>query len=1616
MKLQIGERLPGTGPPHQPGGYVVTDLVQETPWFGLYAGKKIFYNFDFTGKRPRETDDKEWLDVYLRALYYPHLDDAGYVSSRREQARTEARRILASRSSNLWPEPLEVLELHNTRDPFTFARSDKTAVELEPVLVFARPQGQTLDEWQQNVLPLSALLGVLAELLEFMRRAHDEGLLLNGLNPKAVIVDRAERVHYIGSDMVVELAADGDGRGVRRPRYTSAQWRRLFPPERYARGYVPPECVQPGSLPDVRSDLYAWGALAYSLLSGNRPEKMAQQRESLSATFDEVALGHLDAALRTIPTVHVRNWGEQLGVDGAALLQDWPANLLAVFRLLLSGERERRPRSVVELRSWLLAPPPPPLAAAVAVRTAATEARLFLDLRTVDTDVEVVVRRGMDAAPETADAGDAVFEGPPRSPLTDPHVPTAGGVHYSLFTRKRRRQGWSVSRPVFAELLEPHPAALQRIAEAEAGGEEGQPEPLRIALLFQALDTSAVAEALLGSPLATVRGWAIARLASMLELPPPAEALLWRALRDPAPSLRLTAARGMLAAARPLTLDFLRRVLERLAGADIDEAIRAAQTLGSPLIPADLMQQVLAALEQERPTNCPECGVELAGRDRATHLTTAHGYVDLDGALLPRAEALTRLWDRVFLHADATAHRRLVELFAGLGNGEPARPGEAYTVALEAELARLLPSSGELPRIYVEHLVRAWRADPHRHALLPPLLRARSPLAREAGRELLLPELAEHVRGDQAKPADLRRHLDRLLAGDDFLEEKILLCLRLPHLGVSLDLANACIAQLQDERPITCPECKQRVRLLDLEAHLRTAHGIFEYRGVRRSYHDTRDVLLESVCGASPDFAAWRTLAAIAHERYGAQADRKVAHWLTQKLRSLEREPRLAAAAALAEAITATGSDVALIPQLARPQAHANAQAVSRLLALEIVARMSPPIPRPLMDAMHPLLADRQIPRAARQGAVAGLLRTTGKSGPAARAVLRAYVAESGKLRAIDKLHALEQRVGQVPEIDALCSELEDQVRMNCPRCGIELQRAAMVEHLWERHRLVLEGRRVREPWRVIEDWIEDYRLERDAAVLERCRDLARKLEGDAGLERVQRLLLGHGVEDRDALVALRGQARRKHASLCPHCFHQVPVPEVPALPTLTFVGDRLEGDGYRVEISEGGLVPWLEIQTPRGIVYEGGEPDRRLTRNGALLFFVLPIAVVAFLLTEMASGWTLPLWVALAVAVGAALFVGGFIYLLWPTSLNVRDRLVDLAWSELVPRLQQEGLTAVDADIVAALAERSAELGHPELRAEVMDSLHGSLENLARKRGEFSPHLAAVTRLQITDQLAEGEDVLPLVTNQVGQCFDARLPLEYASRLLDDFPPSAADEDEASATARRKLRPRLRVLLCDRAFTVGLHAADLVELGRASGPLGIALAVEDVEALAQRRHIWSHRGARPWERCGPARHCFELAADPDAGEAILAEFPDLLLAPRDLPIFICARGLWLIDSWIDRRPRTIEIQARRSGDDSGYHLLVDSQRFFFTYNPEDLAEKLERWCRWYFGDFLTQVEHASKLRQGDVIRRLLTRNGVACPDCRQRLIPRLGDVGVTLERKPSEVSPWVTAEVVPAS
>src|SRR5262249_37618813 len=164
--------------------------------------------------------------------------------------------------------------------------------------------------------------------------------------------------------------------------------------------------------------------------------------------------------------------------------------------------------------------------------------------------------------------------------------------------------------------------------------------------------------------------------------------------------------------------------------------------------------------------------------DRPAHLASVHGYVDVFGELLPPPAAMDRLWDRVFLAGDTLAHDRLTTL---LSAAPGARGGPGYAGALEKQLEKRSDRLFAARWLEIPRMVRCLRQNPSAKEHFPKLLLATSLRVREVVRELLLPDLGEELATETITPGDIKRRLDRL-GPRDLLEEKILICMRLPHL------------------------------------------------------------------------------------------------------------------------------------------------------------------------------------------------------------------------------------------------------------------------------------------------------------------------------------------------------------------------------------------------------------------------------------------------------------------------------------------------------------------------------------------------------------------------------------------------------------------------------------------------------------------------------------------------------------------------------------------------------------------------------------------------------------------------------------------------------------------
>jgi hypothetical protein len=1591
MNLNVGERLPGSGPSQQPGGYVVSALVAETPYSRLYAGKKIFYNFDFTNKRLRETDEAEWVDVYLRTIRYSVLDDPTYVTQRRTLARAEVRRILGARASNLWPEPLDLLELPKPRDPFTFPVNDS-----EPVVVFARPHALPLSDWRRDGVSPATVLGVLAELLQFLDQAHAEGLLLYGLGPDAVLVDRGANAHYVGTDLVIEAPHEDWSPDTRRL---------LFPYERFPRGFTAPEFFELAASPDARGDFYAWAALGYFLLTGHSPAEIAFEQRQPWAHFQDAHFARLEKSLSQVPAERVRDWSEQLGIQLEQLTSAWPANIVRLFRTLLHPDRERRPASARELITWINAPPPVPPVAVLALITSPGEAHVFLDWGAFGVGLDMVIRRGVGQPPLTPDEGVLLEQGPTRGAVADANVPlTLDPVYYTVFAQRYDGGEPLYSAGVSAELEESSPAAFLRLAEKEAR-QGADLLPPRLALLFDVMYRILLIRALSRSELATVRGWALTALEEEVRADPSpvkTDELLWQFLRDPDPALCRRAAAILLT--RPRTDDAILRMARFGGRGNVDETARMLDVFVAAGFNPAVASRLRERLEEERPTECPECGIHLARRERAEHLKSVHGYIELEGGVWPRSRALERLWDQILLQGERSSHERLLKLLASAPQGM----ASTYVASLEETLTHraerldhVVNTVGDEPprlspflRPYVVYLSDMAGAE----QLVGEMLRSPARPVRVVGGECWLAILGKKSRSVKLTAKSLQVELEGVASP---LEEKINLCRRLPETGIDAGAARACLALLEADRLVPCAECGARIRLGEIETHLRRGHGVFQFRGHRGSFPAIRDAVLAAVVGPVADEGAWRTLEELARDQHGPEAEPQLGCWLCERLEILDAQPRAAASAALSEVLTQCAAGPRLIPSLITLEQSPTRDVLARQLALEIGARLPAPVDQSLVAFLEPLLSERDVPLPIRQHATVGLVRTTGKAGTAAIRLFEAYVVKSGKLRAIEKLHELEQYIGQSAALDALCARLEDQVRMNCPKCAAELIRKDMVPHLWQSHRLVLDGRRVREPWRVLQDWVVDYGLERDPALSSRCQELASKMDPEGGLALFERTLLRHGIEDRAAQADLSVRAAQNRATLCPRCFVEVPMSALPDPPALSLDADGLEGAGFRVSLSERGIFSAVEIETPAESI-RAREPGNRLTRNGALVVVVLPLVLMFFILGELVTRFSVSPPPMMLLSLGMGLLLAGLVFLFWHGGLAQRERVINAAWSELVPRLLEQETPAA-MTFLGGLALVSLRKGAVEPRSKVVSLARDKLNDLVNRnlaRAEYAnwtdkdrvpaSTLTALVQLAVTDVSRRGGDPLPVVVEQVVRCLRGLLPLCHGVQALEDFFGVGASRSSKAGQARAQ------ILICDRAFASGLELADLNDIGKTHPVLAAVLGLADKNRLTCLRELWACKATRPWERYGQAVSVFDLAAT--AGfEKHFERIPDLLVQIRGHDIALGSRGVWFQDTCWTTPLEKIEVIDRRVFNDAGFDLAIGNQRLYFAHNPQDLAAELEVWMAYYFKEFLTGLAAWQDWPGSELGWKLRRMNAVICPECGVKLWGCLGAVGANL-------------------
>lgn len=576
------------------------------------------------------------------------------------------------------------------------------------------------------------------------------------------------------------------------------------------------------------------------------------------------------------------------------------------------------------------------------------------------------------------------------------------------------------------------------------------------------------------------------------------------------------------------------------------------------------------------------------------------------------------------------------------------------------------------------------------------------------------------------------------------------------------------------------------------------------------------------------------------------------------------------------------------------------------------------------------------------------------------------------------------------------------QTRMCCPRCNLELRRAEMIDHLWREHRLVLDGRHVREPWSVLQGWLEESR-DLSASLRERCETLAQQADPDQGLTRLSRLVLQRGIKDNSSLKRLLKAAKETGASVCPSCFAYVPIPSVSPGRPLNLYRGRLSGAGYRVEIVERGLLTSLQLQSPSGFCIHQREPGALLTLRAWLWLTAGPLLLLALLIALGMSPWRGdPFWPVLLL-LGAALSAGIWIAIKKGPATPLADRVVDRAWSVMLPQLVQLGVRPADVGFLGSLALVSIERGSRAVRRPFFETaLRFAVAEAVAGRA-IAP-LAALRRLIVHDTVAEGHDPVPLVLEELVHCLLGRLPLAYGEALLTDW--------ETGWWTPGNLT-RLRVLLCERAFEAGFEVAELMEIGLSHAALGSVLAITRPLDTAHLHYLWSLRTAKPWDQIAPCTTVFEVARDREAA-TLLQLFPDLLLyhadpamlvtplphgtQPGPLRIVLCGRGVALQEVLFERPPASFHVSSHWFS--GGYEMRISSEAFRCSAEPSGVKDRLDRWCHWLFQDFLPQSSAAalSGKQSSDAGAKLRARGAVPCPECRRAVLPRVG----ALAREPA--------------
>ena len=1301
MKLTVGARLPhdftemSDNEPleverNRPV-YRVTHVLRETPWSCLYRGKKVFRNCDFKTGQVSEADDDECLDVLIRTLAYPRLDDRNWVKARREHARFEVQSVLGCISTNLIPEPLDVLEVHNQQDAFSFAIPSPAPAE-ELILVFEQIHGLPLDVWRkQPGLSVMRRLDVLSQILQFMSALHGQGLFVNAWSPQSFSVDAQDQVHFLGSENV--LAAKH-----------AAPWRMLFPADRYVAGFLAPEMLNPSHAPTTQSDLHGWASVAWLLLTGDSPAQIAGQQQRRWAQFDASHRDRLTAELEQVPTAFAQSVRDLFQVSGQRFARQWPESFLSSLWSCLQPDAGQRPGTVADLRSAWREAPPPPVSCCLAVKGADQKIRVLISPLKLSAGLEFSIVAKQGRQPTARSDGEEIWTG--KSPtsvdlstLSKPTLATrtSGDWFYSVFTIDRHEGHESVSHATQAQAFDATtPNSVIVWADAKTSSRQLLPDELELLSYFNV----EIPQELLRSKLPQTRGWGIDLLERRLQRDPndhAARNLMWmRGLVDPEFTVRQHTVSVLVRATVVIDPEFVTRLAQRLAGEDVDNSIRIARWLVSFGIDAAIIEQAIDGLEGQRLVNCSVCQESLRKRDEDGHLVEVHGYVPSEGEFVPLDTALDRLWPRVLRRLETTALDELLKLFTDW-------PGHQRTSSLTNELEQqalrtmkveLAAKSNALLQVWIRQLGSyLGRQSEMERACLSLLGHSDSNLRRLA-REVLFPSVTKRL----ATPG-LHNGLEYLdivetLCPIEKHEERLETCRRLEELGADLELIKQCREELEQRRIVTCADCGDSMANRELGSHRRLKHGVYEWQGKRYSWALLEGLLTQLSFRRGPDLLAATTLVQFVGEQHGPESCDRLTRNLCGRLGSLKSPTEQTAVA------IDVGKTLASLPIAGTWASRLLKEALPACRAAGFTLFAQADATTEQTTAEHATvvarqLADRDVELSVRKEAVIKLVRRAEQWPDACLEGLREFAKSIGsKWEGLKALLSLRQWVGQSAVFEEFLADWESKTQIRCAcGCNERFTPSELDRHARQDHGLVLDGLRFRKPWLVALDRLESYADNGDPNLLQQGAELAvfsTQKEPDLGWLRFWREALNRQIAVKEARTLVATVAKSAASAVCPSCFEFVVLGDTPPEHVEVTADGQIRSATLTISNrSESWL--WNEVEFSNS---KFDPPDPVVTRAGwmaAVLVLCWTPAVIMAMNNQSVPAW----W----------LFGIGIVGLVIVSRLRSirRPEPIDAAWQSLVPQLldkdSEQRVIAEHWSFLAGLAQASVGRGNPRSR-----------------------------------------------------------------------------------------------------------------------------------------------------------------------------------------------------------------------------------------------------------------------------------------------------------------------------